>query len=560
MAKTKEQVKTEYGVIYARYSSHGQRDESIEGQLRDCYAFAERNGITIIGEYCDRALTGTSDKRPEFQRMIKDSAKGQFQVVITWKNDRFARSRYDSAVYKFKLKQNGVRILYAKESIPNGPEGIILESVMEGFAEYYSANLSQNVKRGNYDSALKHQTLGVKVLGYKTGADKKYEIDENTAPIVRKIFADYAAGKPSKQIVEEINTFGYRTTSGKPFQLSSIRYILENEKYIGVYAHKDIRDENGIPPIIDIDTFEKVQAMLKYRHKAPAAKKIDGGYLLTSKIFCGECGQPMNSDGGTSSTGKVYNYYTCTARKKHLCKKERVEKNWIENVVIDALSQIIDSDETINSLADVFMEWQSKQDTSDKIKVLEKELKQTETAIQNTMDVIDSGFVTESLKSHLMELETQRKAREKALSEALLEQPEIDRDVVVWFLQRFRKGDRKDIVWKITLIDMFLKAVYVYDDRIHLDLNYTGDDSKNSLEILEKAATDGTKVRHDNSSKLKLSGVPKQKPCLSTGFLFCILHFSFFTIKYSFIRQDFCNEVASLLKYFDFYDIMPQVM
>ena len=136
MAKYKQVVQEQIGVIYARYSSSGQRDESIEGQLRDCHAFAERYNIHIIEEYCDRAMTGTSDRRPEFQRMIRDSSKGQFNVVITWKNDRFARSRYDSAVYKAKLKQNGVRLLYAKESIPDGPEGIVLESVMEGFAEY----------------------------------------------------------------------------------------------------------------------------------------------------------------------------------------------------------------------------------------------------------------------------------------------------------------------------------------------------------------------------------------------------------------------------------------
>jgi len=522
MAKAKELATTEYGVIYSRYSSHGQRDESIEGQLRDCYAFAERNGITIIGEYCDRALTGTNDKRPEFQRMIKDSAKGQFQIVVTWKNDRYARSRYDAAIYKHKLKQNGVRILYAKESIPDGPEGIILESVMEGLAEYYSANLSQNIKRGNYDSALKHQTVGVKVLGYKKAEDGTFEIDEKTAPLVRKVFNDYVNGKSSKQIIDELNVLGYRTSRGNPFNRNSVRQILENEKYIGVYKFKDVYDENGMPAIIDKALFEKAKSILKYKHKSPAAKKVDGGFLLTSKIFCGECGQQMVSDGGTSATGKVYNYYTCLSRKKHLCKKERVEKEWIENVVIDALAQIIDSDDTVNSLADIFMDWQSKQDTSEKVKMLEKELKQTETAIQNTMDVIDSGLVTESLKSHLLELEAQRKAREKALSEALLEQPDIDRDIVVWFLHRFRNGDRKDIAWKITLIDMFLKAVYVYDDRIHLDLNYMGDKSRNSLDIVKKAATDGVPINSPQSSKLTTSALPKIDLIIFKSIFLCI--------------------------------------
>ena len=165
MKKTEENSGLIKAVIYARYSSSGQREESIEGQIRDCSEYAERNGITVIGTYEDRALTGTSDKRPAFQRMIRDSERGQFSFVICWKSDRFARSRYDSAIYKARLKKNGVRLLYAKESIPEGPEGIILESIMEGYAEYYSANLSENVKRGNRESALKLQTCGVTCLG-----------------------------------------------------------------------------------------------------------------------------------------------------------------------------------------------------------------------------------------------------------------------------------------------------------------------------------------------------------------------------------------------------------
>lgn len=310
------------GVIYARYSSSGQREESIEGQLRDCRAFAVKHNISIIGEYCDKALTGTSDKRPEFQRMIRDSAKGQFSVVITWKNDRFARSRYDSAIYKYRLKQNGVRVLYAKESIPDGPEGIILESVMEGFAEYYSANLSQNVKRGNYDSALKRQTLGQTVYGLRKGADKRFEIDPATAPVVRRIFNEYAAGRSALDIYTDLNAEGFRTSYGNPFNKNSLRRILQNEKYIGVYKYADIRDENGIPPIIDRELFDKVQEIVAQHRHSPAAKKTAGGFLLTGKLFCGECGKPMTGDGGTGKSGQVYSYYTCMGRRAKKVQQE----------------------------------------------------------------------------------------------------------------------------------------------------------------------------------------------------------------------------------------------
>ena len=185
-------------VIYARYSSSGQREESIEGQLRECREYARRNGMTVVGEYVDKALTGRTDTRPDFQRMLRDSERGIFQAVICWKIDRFARNRYDSAIHKYKLKKHRVRVFYAKESIPDGPEGIILESVMEGYAEYYSENLSQNVKRGNYDSALELKTLGRTLLGLRKGADGRFEIDPATAPVVRRIFEEYAA-KYAKQ-------------------------------------------------------------------------------------------------------------------------------------------------------------------------------------------------------------------------------------------------------------------------------------------------------------------------------------------------------------------------
>ena len=143
------------GVIYARYSSDNQREESIEGQLRECNDFAKRNDITIIDSYIDRAFSATTDRRPAFQKMIKDSAKNMFDVIIVWKLDRFTRNRYDSAHYKAQLRKNGVNVISANENISEGSEGIILESVLEGMAEYYSADLSEKVIRGLTENAMK---------------------------------------------------------------------------------------------------------------------------------------------------------------------------------------------------------------------------------------------------------------------------------------------------------------------------------------------------------------------------------------------------------------------
>ena len=142
-------------VIYARYSSDNQREASIEGQIRECTAFAEKNGITVLRHYIDRAISAKTDNRPEFQNMIIDSNKKLFDMIIVWKLDRFARNRYDSARYKAQLKKNGVKVVSATEVISDGAEGIILESMLEGFAEYYSVDLSEKVVRGMTDNALK---------------------------------------------------------------------------------------------------------------------------------------------------------------------------------------------------------------------------------------------------------------------------------------------------------------------------------------------------------------------------------------------------------------------
>ena len=167
-------------VIYARFSSDRQREESIEGQLRECREYAKKNGITIVHEYIDRALSASKDteKRLDFLRMIRDSGKGQFEAVLVWKLDRFARDRYDSAHYKHILKKNGVRVISATEPISDGPEGIILESMLEGMAEYYSAELSVKIHRGQKENALKcRNNGGVIPLGYKLGIDKVLEVD-----------------------------------------------------------------------------------------------------------------------------------------------------------------------------------------------------------------------------------------------------------------------------------------------------------------------------------------------------------------------------------------------
>ena len=134
-------------VIYARFSSHNQQEQSVDGQVRYCTQYAEAHNMRIIGTYVDRAMSGTNDNRPDFQQMIKDSENKQFQVVLVWKFDRFARNRYDSAFYRRALKNNGVTVTSVTESVGEGSEAIILEAILDAMADAYSKQLAENVKR-----------------------------------------------------------------------------------------------------------------------------------------------------------------------------------------------------------------------------------------------------------------------------------------------------------------------------------------------------------------------------------------------------------------------------
>lgn len=477
-------------VIYARYSSSGQREESIEGQLRECREYAQRNNMTVVGEYTDKALTGRTDKRPDFQRMLRDSERRAFDTVICWKTDRFARNRYDAAMYKAKLKKNGVHLIYAKETIPEGPEGIILESVMEGYAEYYSANLSQNVKRGNYESALQCKTLGQRVFGLRKAVDGRFEPDPATAPIVKRIFTEYAKGERARDIYARLNAEGYRTTRGGLFNKSSLRHILINEKYIGVYAFKDIRMEGGIPAIVDKELFDKCQKRIEQHHIAPATKR-ETRFILTTKLFCGLCGEPMTGDSGTSKSGRTYTYYVCNNRRAKKCPKERAPKDWIESLVVSELYKLISSDDFIEEVIDGCMSYQERLGENAEIKALEHRQKDVAKRRDNVSAAIEQGIITETTKTRLMELETEYAALDKSIAEHMVSHPKLDRDQIGFFLYRLQQGNIDDEDYRQLLIDTFLNKAFLYDDdKLILVLNYTGQHSKVTLQITEKAVNE----------------------------------------------------------------------
>ena len=223
--------------LYARYSSDNQRQESIDAQLRAMKEHCTKNHHEIVRIYQDEALSATTDKRDDFLNMIRDSKQKIFDAVLVHKLDRFARNRYDSAFYKRELKNNGVKVTSVLENLDDSPEAVILESVLEGMAEYYSKNLAREVRKGLNENALKGlHNGGVPPLGFNVNPDKTLSINETEAQAVRIIFEMYADDFGYMMICNHLNEKGYLTKKGKPFGKNSIAEILRNEKYLGRYV------------------------------------------------------------------------------------------------------------------------------------------------------------------------------------------------------------------------------------------------------------------------------------------------------------------------------------
>ena len=498
--KGKESTTTDIdkiAVVYARYSSSGQREESIDGQLAAARKYAEAKGYTIIHEYIDRAKTGRNDNRDEFQRMLSDTTTKTFSVIIVWKVDRFGRNREELTFNKYRCKKNGVRVEYVAENMPEGPESVILESVLEGMAEYYSLQLSQNVKRGLLENAKQHKAVtGTPPLGYRLTADKHFEIDPYTAPLVKLIFERYASGESLFDLIRYLNNNGYTTIRGGKFQRSSLDKTLKNEQYIGVYTYKDIiRDEDAVPAIIDKETFYKVQAMLQKNKRTPSRNWKYADYILTGKLFCGLCGSTMVGKAGHGKLKKVYNYYACQDHlKNNGCNKKAVRQDWIESLVMDEVIRMLADDDIMEYIAEQTWQYYLSQDADQTEKeALQNQLADTDKAIRNLVKAIEGGMPYDTVKDRMEQLNGEKTALEKALAEKNLERGfKLTRDHIVFFLEQFRNLDAADPKCQKKLIDVFVNAIYLYDNTLKIAFNYSGDNNTITLSDIEKAESANT--------------------------------------------------------------------
>jgi len=484
-------------VIYARYSSDNQREESIDAQVRAIKDFATREGYNIIRIYADEAKSATTDQRPQFLDMMKDAESGLFQVVIVHKLDRFSRDRFDSAYYKRHLKKCGVRLVSVLENLDDSPESIILESVLEGMAEYYSKNLSREVMKGMKETAYqcKH-TGGIPPLGFDVGPDKTYVINETEAEAIRLIFNMYADGHGYGAIIDTLNSKGYKTKRGNTFGKNSIHELLTNEKYIGTFVFNKaskmfngkrnshrlkpddeiIRIPGGCPAIISNELWERVQARLKANKRASGAYSAKIVYLLSGRIFCGSCGGAMVGNRAKMGRNKTeYAYYGCSNRKtKRTCDMKAVNKAFIEEKVLDALYENLFADHVIDLATEMIYNHAATQNTEipKQIATIEKQLGKVEIEIRNIVNAIAAGMFHESMKEKMDELEATKSTLRIRLEEAKLQQQthSLSREQIRSFLARYRNIKEMPPEEQKKAVQVFVERITVYDDRIDMDI------------------------------------------------------------------------------------------
>ena len=458
-------------VIYARYSSHSQNEQSIEGQLQTCYEYARANGHVVIAEYIDRAQSGTTDSRVEFQRMIADSDKHTFEGVLVYQLDRFARNRYDSAINKSKLKKNGVRVLSARENISDDASGILIEGVLESMAEYYSAELSQKIRRGMDINAEKCLSNGSNPgLGYVVDEERHFHVDPVGAAVIREIFEMYASDKTVTEIITHLNDKKVKTSLGREFNKNSLHRILRNKRYVGYYIYKDTEIPDGMPRILEDELFERVQHILDRNKKAPARARGKEEYLLTTKLFCGYDRELMTGYGGTGKLGKVYHYYACNNMKKKKCNKKIVSKEYIEDKIVLECRKLL-TDKNIENIATAVAAACEADYDSSAVKRLKSALKEANIAIENLWKALEQGQAVDMITERIEKRKHEKEDLQTQVAIEMNKQIVFTAPQIRTFLCSLKKGNVNDINNRRGIINIFLRAIYLFDDRLTLILN-----------------------------------------------------------------------------------------
>lgn len=491
------------GVIYARYSAGPrQTDQSIEGQVAECQEYAKRNNIDVIEIYADRHVSGKgTEGRYEFQRMLHDASLKKFEAVIVWKIDRFGRNRQDIALAKMKLKAAGVKLCYAAESVPEGPEGIVLESVLEGIAEYYSAELRQKIIRGQRETIKKGFHTGAPLpIGYKT-VDRRIVVDPKTAPFVQEVFERYVQGAKMMDLVAYLNDQGLVGSRGAKITPAVVYRMLRNPRYLGIFDMYDI--ELRAEPIISPELFEAVAGKFQRPHQN-AQGRATTDFRLSCKCFCGYCETMLIGESGRGKKGKVYYYYKCGKKKRGgKCELKPIRKEVLEEAVIRATMEDMLTDDTIRILTDEILRIQE-EEADDPAEIFRKQLDAVRRKKANLVKALEEGTAIAVIR-RIAELEDEEKNLQARIMREELKKPRLKREVIEGWLQSFRGGDVNDEDFVSRLLDTFVAKVEVYNDMAVIYYNIT-----------DKSAASGVRIRHASWSQR--SRIRTRRPFVYNGY------------------------------------------
>ena len=503
-------------VAYARFSSNNQRDESIDAQLRAIREYCERENIQLVEIYKDEAQSATNDDRDDFKNMIDDIFAGKLDIdtVLVHKFNRFARNKYDSAIYKKRLRDIGIKVVSVTQPIDDSPEGRILESLIEAMDEYYSENLALEVKKGMLENALKGKhTGGGKLLGLSVDNEGYYYPDEN-AHIVKRIFQEFADGVPKARIVARLNKEGYRNQYGRRFNERTLYDLLQNEKYIGNYVYHHTSTEtirlDGIikEPIIDEDLWGVVQEKRRNKNKPRYRKRK---YIMTGKLRCGVCGFTYCGAGGKkkNKNGDMAAYYKCAGKTKHKnsCDNPALNKEYYEKLIIDTITETVLTDNAIEEIAVKVLHQLEKERKAPQIPTaqLQKKLNKVKDQQAKLMELyINGGIEMNMLEEKNKALKAEKKHLEEQIekNEYLEQSTSLEFAEVKSFLKDFRRSvSTTDEEYAQIIFNTFVEQIVVYPDNLQVTLRVDfstlrGDKMKNrgasriiSPVVIEKSIT-----------------------------------------------------------------------
>lgn len=481
-------------VIYARFSSHNQKEESIEQQIAECMLYAANNGYTVIDTYSDAAISGKTENRTQFQRMKNDAKKGKFAVIIAYKSNRIARNMINALNFENEMEKLGIRVCYAKEEFGNNAAGRFALRTMMNVNQFYIENMAEDVKRGMADNAEKCKVNGPVPYGFQASRDGYYEINPFEAAVVREIFNRTLQGETFTDIADSLNERRIQTRLNKKWTSRSFQSMLRNERYIGTYIFDKTRIEDGIPAIIEKELFLAVKEKLENKPNPQGRHRENGDYLLSGKLYCGECGKLMMGLSGTSKSGELHCYYACVGKKEKInrCHKKNVRRDEIETKIAIAVQRYILQDDVIEWIADAVIEYQNIHSNKDEIKRLQSELADVKKRINNMIDAIESGIITATTKERLEALESDRNKIEGQIALKKAEMPTVSREKILDWMNSFAGANIQDKKIQAQLFKAFVKKVYLYDDgraRIAFDL-YNNSNTDTDIRTLDIASCD----------------------------------------------------------------------